>query len=760
MTREDAISDKLAAIVAEGPLPMLKLSPSGRLLYANPASQPLLRVWGVSVGNDAPGWCMDKIETVLAGCPSVSWEEQIGERCLSLTLRKGVSHEGLFLHGADITDYKTLLGEYARARDTAENANRAKSLFLSRMSHEIRTPLNTIVGMLQLVRHNRDTGKQRDYLRNIETASRHLMSLVSNILDLSRIESGKIELASEDFDLEKVVANAVGVIAPQAADKEQDIRLEWDYDIPQLLHGDPIRLSQVLVNLLSNALKFTPAKYWIKLAIKLLERNGDHLRIQFSVTDCGIGLDMSKASQIFEPFEQADGSIAKRFGGSGLGLAISRHLVELMGGNIGVQSVPSRGSTFSFHVLLRASGTLSDTTAGVWSIAGKNVLVADGDKYNRFYLLDMLSRKGAAAVACCSGREALKRVLDISARSQQFDLVLIGRKLNDMHPLKISSLVRQMNARSKILLMTNPLEWEQYMAQAKEVGLDGHIQLPVLPSTLQAAMLRNERVAAQAEEDEWCPDGIFEGKRVLVAEDNDLSRLMMQEVLSPTGAKLTIAENGLQAVNRVVYEKQDYDLILMDLQMPEMDGQEAARIIRSRRKDVYIPIIALTANAFADDMKTSLNSGMDGFLTKPLDISTLLETMKRVFAGGPLQSVVPQPQAVQESPCLDTAAGLKRLMNNVPLYRRMLLRTLEDKPSEELKRQYDYGDREAAMRVLHTLKGTAATLGLMALSDQAALMESTMKLGEDKAMLAMAPQLQDRLQDAHKAIRRYLSGAD
>ena len=531
----------------------------------------------------------------------------------------------------DITEIRRAQENSEEAKLAAEEASRAKSSFLSNMSHEMRTPMNAIIGMTAIGREAPGNSRKDYCFGKINEASTHLLGVINDILDISKIEAQKFELSATEFEFEKTLRRAVNVVRFRAEERSQKLEVNIDERIPQLLKGDDQRITQVITNLLANAIKFTPEGGSVELSCEILSRVGDECIVQVSVTDTGIGISEEQQARLFTSFGQADSGISRKFGGTGLGLAISKSIVELMGGRISVVSTPDVGSTFTFAVRL---GIVDDNEVSKAVLGGINyktlhVLVVDSNEDVLDYFLELSGRFGFPCEAAVSASTALT-LIDMRGG---YDMYFINQSLPDLEGLE---LYRRITMRSSneavVVMMLQPDDYEMHI-RARDAGIQKIITQPLDPSSVVNVI--NESFGLRVYESTTVTgdniDGIFKGRCVLFAEDVEINREILMALLEPTELQYVCAENGIEALELFDKTPESFDLILMDMQMPEMDGIEATLRIREldhpRAKEV--PIVAMTANVFREDIETCIAAGMNDHLGKPIDIGDVITKLRK-----------------------------------------------------------------------------------------------------------------------------------
>lgn len=543
----------------------------------------------------------------------------------------GVLSRAFKVMAEKIDDQVKTLQNYAN--ELAEESSRAKSDFLSNMSHEIRTPLNAIIGMTAIGEGAADREKKDYAFKKIENASTHLLGVVSDILDMSKIEADKLELAAVDFGFENMLRNIVSVMSFRLDEKHQSFHVHVDENIPDSLRGDDQRLTQVIMNLLSNATKFTPAGGDIRLDAELTGETPDACTLKFKITDNGIGISPDHQAQLFHPFQQADSSTSRNFGGTGLGLAISKRIVEMMGGEIDLESELGKGSVFSFTVKIAKAKVQrhSELAPGVnWG--NIKVLLVDGDQEINQYLAELQDRYGLACDTVSSGEEAVK----LLEQGNFYDLYFIEYALPDMNGTELAGLIKKRRGAEAAVVMTSAAEWSLVHSDAKTAGVEHFLPKPLFLSDIVDCINATVgREAAIEEQSAPCDQDTFKGLHLLLAEDVEINQEIVLSLLEPTGLVIDCADNGTEAVKLFKADTKRYDLILMDLQMPEMDGFEATRTIRALNEPraKTIPIIAMTANVFKDDIEKCLAAGMNDHVGKPLDMDVLLAKLRKYLSS-------------------------------------------------------------------------------------------------------------------------------
>ena len=537
---------------------------------------------------------------------------------------------------SDRTADKQVNQALSNAVAAAETANRAKSTFLSNMSHDIRTPMNAIIGFTTLaVSHLDDKERMKEYLTKILASGNHLLSLINDILDMSRIESGKIQLDETEVNLSDVLHDIKTIVSGQIYAKQLELYMDAMDITDEDVYCDKTRLNQVLMNLLSNAIKFTPAGGTVSVRVRQLAgKVGGCGQYEFRVKDSGIGMSEEFAKKIFEPFERERTSTVSKIQGTGLGMAITKNIVDMMGGTIEVQTAPGKGSEFIVRVPLRVQEEHRKTVK-ITELEGLKALVVDDDFNTCDSVTKMLVKVGMRAEWTLSGKEAVLRARQSIEMGDTFKAYIIDWRLPDMNGIEVTRQIRALNDDTPIVILT-AYDWSDIEVEAKAAGVTAFCSKPMFLSDLRDTLMTAIGQKQAQEEQGVLPQKAtdFKGKHILLAEDNELNREIAVEILNAYGFEVDTAENGAVAVEKVsTAVPGQYDLVLMDVQMPIMDGYTATHRIRELENPALagIPILAMTANAFDEDRRNALESGMNGFLSKPIVIADLVQEMRKIL---------------------------------------------------------------------------------------------------------------------------------
>jgi len=765
--------------------PMVTINPDGKISDVNEAT---VRVTGVErkslIGSDFssyftnPALAQDGYQQVFAQGFVTDYALTIRHRDAMLTdvlynasvyRDSGGSVLGVFAAARDVTERNRLdqilaerNAQLQSAREVADQASLSKSEFLSNMSHEIRTPMNAIIGMSHLALKTQLTPRQRDYLKKIQGAGQHLLSIINDILDFSKIEAGKLTVEHTEFSLEKVLDTVAGLITEKTSAKGLELVFDVARDVPSVLVGDPLRLGQILINYANNAIKFTDAGE-IDVIVRLREINDRGVLLYFAVRDTGIGISEEQRGRLFQSFQQADASTTRKYGGTGLGLSIAKKLAELMHGEVGVDSEPGKGSIFWFTAQLGRMANASRTPILNADLRGRRVLVVEDNENAQDALAGMLEAMALVVDKACSGMQALAAVHAADARGKPFDIVLVDWRMPGMNGIEMARRVRASALKSMPhLVLVTAYGLEDVVLEAEEAGLDDILIKPVSPSVLfgcVARVLAGVTVERSARSD--APSCLLKslaaikGARILLVEDNDLNQEVATELLCDAGFVVDLAQNGEIALRMI--QQASYAAVLMDMQMPTMDGVTATQEIRKLPGFTALPIIAMTANAMEGDRQRCLAAGMDDYVAKPIDPDDLwrallahVKSPQENLAGDNLPqgnqrgvSTAEMRTQVQsgsrnEVPTgiagLDTETGMRRVLGKRALYLSMLRKFAAGQKHAvaDIRSAFQRGDLFAAERVAHTTKSVAANIGATGVQALAAAVETAMKLWQSR----------------------------
>ena len=752
--KSEEAKSRMASIVSASPTLIAHLTHDGTIRYANRAAAeisgfPVEELFGanISIMLDELTGEQFKSEVLPKTMKNGTYEIELpmqkkdGEKRMVefTTFTLGLRDAGIGLTAVDVTERRAIERVARSAQGDSEGATAIKGEFLSRMSHEMRTPMNAVIGMTNIAKASTDPEKIEYCLDKIETAAKHLLGIINDVLDMSKIEANKFDLTYGEFEFEKMITRVVGTLKYSMDEKHQQFYLRLDRSMPPVVISDDQRLAQVISNLLTNAIKFTPERGTISLSTHLLEIKGEEYTFELSITDTGIGISEDQQRKLFLSFEQADTGISRKYDGAGLGLAITKKIVDLMGGEIRVTSKVKQGSTFTVRLTVKRGATRVRTalSEGVSWETVRILAVDDSPEVREFFLgiADSLHLH-------CDVAENAEEALSMIGRVEEpYNLIFVDWKMPGMDGIEMTRAIRAMNLDNTVVIMISSAEWSEIETKARQAGVDRFIPKPLFASMLTDSINEYLGIEAVATSIDRPADRSkkrnYSGKTILLAEDIEINRDIAIALLEDTNIRIISASNGQEALRMFEQTPDGYDLILMDVHMPVMDGMEATEAIRALplEQAQNIPIIAITANVFKEDIDACLAAGMNSHIAKPIDKDELLKVLDKHLtvqvASAPrstFKEVKLEPQAdakqaasdyAQYKPFIHVEGALQKLANNKMLYFTLLNNFQGQTMVDELKRVIVRNDSAKMAQAAQALAGSAGNLGLDRLAEVA-----------------------------------------